>query len=211
VAQANYDDFKMKSMDYFEKLMYRLSKVENHTEALIIGCGLMVFGIIFIFAGAQSLQVIFGIIASMVLTALISAFLCILFDVPWDSEMGVGLSGISFLLSAPFVQYALKFSEHFAVPVVTGLSLAAIAEISLNLAKVTDVPPYHYKTVTEAVCFGAGFLVALKLKDHLAMLVTSFFGGFICTMAASIIINEMPMKDVKHRNGKISLTRTQLF
>lgn len=198
-------------MDYFERLMFRLSKQDNRTEALIIGAGLMIFGIIFVFAGSQSLQVIFGIIASMILTTLITAFLCILFDVPWDSEMGVGLSGISFLLSAPFVQYALKFSESFAVPIVTGLSLAALAEISLNLAKVTDEPPYHYKTVTEAVCFGTGFLVALKLKEYLSMLVTSFFGGFLCTMAGSIIINEMPGKNIKYKNGKIALTKTQLF
>ena len=38
-------------MDYFEKLMNRLSKVENHTESLIIGSGLMLFSLVFIFAG----------------------------------------------------------------------------------------------------------------------------------------------------------------
>ena len=52
IAEKNLEDFKLKSMDYFERLQYRLSKVENHTEALIVGCGLMLFGIIFIFAGA---------------------------------------------------------------------------------------------------------------------------------------------------------------
>lgn len=103
IAERNLEDFKLKSMDYFEKLQYRLSKVENHTEALIVGCGLMLFGIIFIFAGAQSLQVVFGIITSMIITLIMTAFLCLLFDVAWDSEMGVGLSGISFLLAAPFV------------------------------------------------------------------------------------------------------------
>lgn len=190
-------------MDYFERLMYRLSKVENHTEAIIIGSGLMLFGLIFIFAGAQSLQVVFGIICSLAITTLMTAFLCLLFDVPWDSEMGVGISGISFLLSAPFVQYALKFSDKFAVPLVAGLSLAAIINILLNLTKVTDEPPYHIKTVSEAVSFGFGFLVAFKIKDYIAMLATSFFGGFTCTMAGSIIIDKMPMKNIKYKNGKI--------
>lgn len=114
-------------MDYFEKLMNRLSKVENHTEALIIGCGLMLFGIVFVFAGAQSLQALFGVICAMVLTSLMTAFLCILFDVEWDSEMGAALSGASVLFAVPFVQYALKFSDKFAVPLIAGLSIAAAA------------------------------------------------------------------------------------
>lgn len=191
--------------------MFRLSKEENKTEALIIGCGFLVFGIIFIFAGAQSLRVIFGVVMMTLITTLMTAFLCFLFDVSWDSEMGVGISGVSFLLSAPFVQYGQKFSDKVCIPIVTGLSLASVAQIALNLAKVTDVPPYHYKTVTEAACFCLGILVALKIKDFLAMFITSFFGGFICTMAGSIIINEMPMKDLKYRNGKISMTQVQLF
>lgn len=92
-----------------------------------------------------------------------------------------------------------------------GLSLAAIAEISLNLAKVQDLAPFYYKTVTEAACFTAGFLVAFKIKDYIAMLVTSFFGSFTCTMAASIIMNKMPMKDVKYKNGKIAMSTAQLL
>ena len=92
-----------------------------------------------------------------------------------------------------------------------GLSLAAIAEISLNLAKVEDKEPYHPKTAAEIGCFTVGFLVAFKIKEYIAMLVTSFFGAFTCTMAGSIILNKMPMKDVKHKNGKIAMSTPQLL
>ena len=182
--------------------MDRLSRVENHTEAMIIGGGLMLFGLVFVFAGAQSLNALFGVICCIALTSLMTAFLCLLFDVTWDSDMGAALSGASLLFSAPFVQYALKFSDKFGIPMITGLSLAAAAEIALNLAKVTDDPPYHYKTVTEAICFTGGFLVALKIKEHIGIVVTAFFGAFICTMAGSILFDAVPFKNQKGKRGK---------
>lgn len=205
------DDFKTQSMDYFEKLMNRLSKVENHTEALVIGIGLLLIGVVFVFAGAQSLNALFGIICCMALTMLMTAFLCLLFDVEWDSELGAALSGMSFLFAAPFVQYALKFADKFAVPLVTGLSLAAVAEIILNLSKVTDEPPYHAKTVAEGVCFALGFLVATKIKDYISILVTAFFGAFIMTMAGSILFDVVPYKKMKYKYGKLNMTNGQLF
>lgn len=192
VAKKNVDDFKTQSMDYFEKLMNRLSKVENHTEALIIGCGLMLIGLVFVFAGATSLTAMFGIICAILLTTLMTAFLCLCFDVSWDSELGAALSGAALLFSMPFVQYALKFSDKFAVPIVTGLCLSAIAEIVLNIYKVSDAEPYYYKTLSEGGAFVVGFLIAMKIKDQIAIIVTAFFGAFVCTMAGSILFDSMP-------------------
>ena len=191
-------------MDYFERLMNRLSKADNRTEALIIGCGLILFSIILIFAGAQSLPIIYGIICCLVATSLLTVILCLVFDVAWYSEMGVGITGFSFLLCAPFVQLSLKFSDKVSVPLVTGFSLAAISQIILNLAKVSNLPPYHYKTIIEVICFVLGFLIALKFKDSITMFVTSLFGGYVSTMAGSIIMNEIPLRDLKYRNNRVS-------
>ena len=172
--------------------MNRLSKVENHTEAVIIGCGLMLLGVVFVFAGAQSLQVIFGVICAMILTSLMTAFLCLCFDVTWDSDEGIAISSLSLLFSAPFVQYALKFSDNFGVPVISGLSVLTLAQLMMNIFKVSDEPPYHTKTVTEAICFVIGFIVGMKLKLYIAILTTSFFGSFICTMAGAILFDAIP-------------------
>lgn len=90
-------------MDYFEKLMNRLSRADNRNEALIIGISLMLLGVLFVFVGAQSLNALFGILCAIALTSIMTAFLCILFDAPWDSELGAALSGASLLVSMPFV------------------------------------------------------------------------------------------------------------
>lgn len=91
------------------------------------------------------------------------------------------------------------------------MSLAAVAEIALNLLKVTDEEPYHLKTVIEAVCFVVGFLIALQIKEYIAIFVTAFFGGFICTMAGSILFDVMPIKHKKFKDGRIAMTNGQLF
>ena len=48
--------------------------------------------------------------------------------------------------------------------------------------------------VSQAPAFNNSAFVALKVKDYIGMLVTSFFGGFTCTTAGAIIVNEMPQK-----------------
>lgn len=94
---------------------------------------------------------------------MLTFFLCIVSDTKWDSETGIGISGLAFLMSAPFVQYSLKFADKVAVPMVAGLSLAASAQIFLNIIRVTDMPPYYIKTITEATCIILGSLIAFKL------------------------------------------------
>lgn len=96
------------------------------------------------------------------------------------------------------------------MPVVSGLSLAAASEIVLNLAKVTDEPPYHLKTLCEFTAFGAGFLIAMKIKEYIAIVSTAFFGAFTCTMAGSILFDVVPGKNLKYKNGKLSMTNAQL-
>lgn len=47
----NLEDLKYQSMDYFEKMTILLSYQENHTESLVVGIGLLLFGLAFVFAG----------------------------------------------------------------------------------------------------------------------------------------------------------------
>lgn len=212
IAKKNLEDLKYQSMDYFEKMMNRLSKTENHTEALVIGVGLLLIGLAFIFAGVQALNFLFGIICCIALTAAFTAFLCLLCETTWDTELGAALSGVAFLFTAPFAQYAIGFADSFAVPLVTGLSTAALAEIVLSVSKVSDDPPYHLKSMSEAASALVGFLVALKIKDAISIVVTSFFGAFLTTMAGSILFDKAPLKDKKvNKYGKLTQTFGQMI
>lgn len=77
--------------------------------------------------------------------------------------------------------------------------------------KVTDAEPYYLKTIIELICFVIGFIGALKIKEYIAIFVTAFFGGFICTMAGSILFDVMPIKNKKFKDGRIAMTNAQLF
>jgi hypothetical protein len=116
-------------MDWFEKLIARLKKTENHREAMIIGIGFLFVGLVFVFAGAQFLSILFSIICAIGLAVVTTAFLCLVFDVEWDSDAGIGITTVSAMLSAPFVSYALKLADSYAVPCVTGLCMAATGEV----------------------------------------------------------------------------------
>ena len=98
-------------MDWFENLILRMKKPENHREAMIVGSGFLLFGGVFTFAGAQFLSVLFSIMCAIGLGVLTTGLLCLVFDVEWDSEEGIGITTISMMLSAPFVKYALEFSD----------------------------------------------------------------------------------------------------
>ena len=60
---------------------------------------------------------------------MMTACLCMVFDCEWDSDAGIGITTVSMMLSAPFVSFALKFADTYAVPFVTGLCMAASGEV----------------------------------------------------------------------------------
>ena len=68
-------------------------------------------GGLFALAGAKSLSVIFSILCTMVLGTILTAFLCLVCDCEWDSELGTALSTCSILLAVPFVPVALHFAD----------------------------------------------------------------------------------------------------
>jgi len=51
MMKKNLEDIKYQSLDYFEKMMNQLMKEDNHSEALIVGIGLLLIGLAFIFVG----------------------------------------------------------------------------------------------------------------------------------------------------------------
>ena len=105
------------------------------------------------------MTVVFSIMCSIALAATITYFLCALMNVKWDSDEGIGIVAMASLLSAPFVQFALKFADNYAVPVISGLCMAATSEIFLTLCAVRD-DPIPFKTMFELASFGLGFFVA---------------------------------------------------
>lgn len=122
-----YEDMKKSSLDLFEKFTKRLEKKGNETEKLIIGLGITIIGLLLQFAGASYISAMFGVLCMMLLGMLITAFLCLVFDVSWDSELGMALSSISMLVAVPCVPMALKVADRFAIPMCTGLSCAFVA------------------------------------------------------------------------------------
>ena len=74
----------------------------------------------FAFAGASVLSGMFAVVCSMIVSLLMTAFLCLLFDCEFDSDLGVAISTSSVVLSIPFVPYALQFADKLAVPTLGG-------------------------------------------------------------------------------------------
>ena len=118
-------------------------------------------------------------------------FLCAIFDVKWDSDAGIGITSVSMMLSAPFVQFALKFADEYAVPFISGLCMAAVAEIACTILGVKD-EPMMMKTLAEFLSFVFGFFIANKLQDYIRVFVTSIFGGFLITTGGTIIFGKFP-------------------
>ena len=132
---------------------------ENSKEALLVGLGFTFIGLVLTFAGAQFLTVIFSIICSIALAGVMTFFLCAVMDVKWDSDAGIGITAVSMMLSAPFVQFALKFADEYAVPCIAGLVMAGIGEIACSLMGFKEM----IKTLLEFLCFIIGFFFGAKL------------------------------------------------
>ena len=133
-------------MDYFEKMMNLFSKEEYHAEALIVGIGMLLIGLAIIFAGVQAANCFFGAVCCIAFTVAWEVLFCVIFELRWDSEMGIFCLVVAFLSSGPLVANSMRYAYKFAVPLVTGLSMAALAEIILSIIKVLDIQPYHLKT-----------------------------------------------------------------
>jgi hypothetical protein len=118
-------------------------------------------------------------------------FLCALMDVKWDSDAGIGITAVSMMLSAPFVQFALKFADEYAVPVIAGLCMAVMAEIACTLLAIKD-EPIMIKTLLECLSFIVGFFFGAKLQDYIRVFITSVFGGFLMTTGGTIIFGKFP-------------------
>lgn len=69
----------------------------------------------------------FGVLTIIIVGSIINAFLCLVFDVSFDSELGMALSSVSMLVAVPFVPIALKVTDKFAIPIFTGISCAFVA------------------------------------------------------------------------------------
>jgi hypothetical protein len=121
--------------------------------------GLILIGLVMVFAGSQFLSAVFSILCALALGFLISAALLIILDKPWDSEGGVAISSISFIIAAPFVQFALKFADLYAVPTLGGLCGVWIAEVGCNIAQIPN-NNFPYKTVIQLIAFIIVFLIA---------------------------------------------------
>jgi hypothetical protein len=119
-------------------MLQRLKKKENHKEAVVVGLSLIFIGLAFVFAGSEFLNVLFSIICVICLGTLVNSLLCIICDIPWDSELGVALNVASILISMPLVQYAVKLSEMFAVPLFSGLCFAVLAENICTIFLITQ-------------------------------------------------------------------------
>jgi len=135
--------------------------------------------------------VLFSIICAIGLGVLITGLVCLVFDVEWDSEEGIGITTVSMMLSAPFVKFALEFADAYAVPIVSGLCMAASGEVFCQIFSIQD-DPIMWKTFIELGGFTAGFLLAQKLQDSIRVLVTSNFGGFLCVTGGSILFGKYP-------------------
>ena len=93
----------------------------------MVGLSMIFIGFAFVFAGSEFLSALFSIVCVIGLATLVNSMLCIIFNIPWDSELGVALNVASILISMPLVQFALKLSELFAVPLFSGLCFFALA------------------------------------------------------------------------------------
>jgi len=69
---------------------------------------------------------------------------------------------MSMLLSAPFVQFALRFADLYAVPLISALCAASSAQIASQIFFITD-EPYPLRTILMAVSFIVGFKVAQSI------------------------------------------------
>lgn len=75
------------------------------------------------------MSILFSILCAIGLGVLTTGLLCLIFDVEWDSEAGIGITTVSMMLSAPFVKFALEFADAYAVPVISGFCMSATAEV----------------------------------------------------------------------------------
>lgn len=94
----------------------------------------------------------------MALGLLFTAFLCLVFDVEWDSEAGIGITSGAMLMSAPFVSYALQFADLYAVPVLTALCASCLTEMFCTLLEISD--EYFIKTLLMSIAFVVAFYFA---------------------------------------------------
>ena len=53
----------------------------------------------------------FSVLCVMIMGAIFTAFLCLVFDTKFDDDLGIALSGVAIMLSIPFAQFAFKFSD----------------------------------------------------------------------------------------------------
>lgn len=127
-----------------------------------MGLSLIFIGLAFVFAGSEFLSVLFSIVCVICLGTFVNSLLCIIFDIPWDSELGVALNVASILISMPLVQYALKLSELFAVPLFSGLCFFALVENICTIFLITQ-QPYYLKTIIEVSAFAVAFFVSMKI------------------------------------------------
>ena len=171
--------------------MLRLSKKENYREAIIIGSVTMFVGAVFTFYGATFLSLLFSIICSLALGALFTAFLCLVFDVEWDSEAGIGITSGAMLLSSPFVGFALQFADIYAVPAITALCTGAVAEMIFTLIGIDD-DPLPFKSCAMIASFIAGFYFAMKIQDTIRVAITCLYGGILMTLGGTIVFNKYP-------------------
>ncbi len=47
----------------------------------------------------------------MIMGAIFTVILCLVFDTKFDDDLGIALSGVAIMLSIPFAQFAFKFSD----------------------------------------------------------------------------------------------------
>lgn len=121
----------------------------------------MVIGGLFAFSGAKAISAIFSILCTMILGMIMTAFLCLLFDAEWDSDLGVALSTSSVVLAIPFVPLAIRFADDYAVPVIAGFCMASVSEIVCGIFNIND-DTFYWKSSIELIGFVVAFLIAQK-------------------------------------------------
>ena len=109
-----------------------------------------------VFAGANFISAIFSILCGVAIGAAITCFLCMVLDVKWDSDEGIGITRAILDEWRRHKQYGLKFADLYAVPTLAGFSMAAIAEILCGAFGVSD-DPYLARSIIELICFVCAF------------------------------------------------------
>ena len=114
----------------------------------------------FAFAGAGLLSAMFSVLCSMIVAIVMTAFLCLVFDCEWDSDLGVAISTSSAVLSIPFTPFALKFAENWALPKLGGFCGYFAMQILAGMFEVSD--EYLVKSSLELLSFLGAFVVSSK-------------------------------------------------